>query len=92
MIEITAIHLSGPAKHEHIASLQWRNVQTGATGQSSRQQIVQWLEESKANQAVVISNDARAYVGIQRHGDGSPYLRTHADGKWNDNLLALPRF
>jgi hypothetical protein len=22
-------------------------------------------------------------------GEGGPYLRTHADGRWNDNLLAL---
>lgn len=31
----------------------------------------------------------RAYVGVVR-GDGNkdPYLRTHADGEWNDNLLA----
>jgi hypothetical protein len=21
-----------------------------------------------------------------------PYLRTHADGQWSNNLLALPRF
>jgi hypothetical protein len=32
----------------------------------------------------------KVYVGVVR-GDGmkSPYLRTHADGKWKDNLLAL---
>lgn len=32
----------------------------------------------------------KVYIGVVR-GDGSkaPYLRTHADGKWNDNLLAL---
>jgi hypothetical protein len=32
----------------------------------------------------------KVYVGVVR-GDGnkSAYLRTHADGKWNDNLLAL---
>ena len=33
----------------------------------------------------------KVHVSVVR-GDGSkaPYLRTHADGKWNDNLLALP--
>ncbi len=32
----------------------------------------------------------KVYVGVVR-GDGNkaPYLRTHADGKWRDNLLAL---
>ena len=92
MIEITAIHLTDPPKHEHIALLRWRNIQTGSTGQSTVQQIIQWLEESKANQAVVVNSDARAYVGVRRPKNGPPYLRTHADGEWNDNLLALPRF
>lgn len=30
----------------------------------------------------------RAYVGVVREAGKSPYLRTHADGTWNDNLLA----
>ena len=34
----------------------------------------------------------KVYVGVVR-GDGNkaPYLRTYADGKWQDNLLALSR-
>jgi hypothetical protein len=43
MIEIAAIRLAGGVGHEHVDSLQWRNTQSGATGQSSRQQIVEWL-------------------------------------------------
>lgn len=31
----------------------------------------------------------RAYIGVVRDTGKDPYLRTHADGKWNDNLLAL---
>lgn len=31
----------------------------------------------------------RAEVGVV-NGPSGPYLRTHADGVWNDNLLALP--
>lgn len=31
----------------------------------------------------------KVYVGVVRgDGDKAPYLRTYADGKWNDNLLA----
>ena len=93
MIEITAIRLDGTtARHEHISSLQWRNTQSGATGQSTRQTIVDWLEESKANQAVVAKNGTWVYVGVRRPGKGPHYLSTHADGIWTDNLLALPRF
>lgn len=31
----------------------------------------------------------RAYVGVVREAGKVPYLRTHADGYWNDNLLSL---
>jgi Protein of unknown function (DUF3892) len=93
MIEITAIRLEGSsARHEHISSLQWRNIQTGATGQSTRQAVVDWLEESKANQAVVLSKGYRVYVGVRRPENKPKYLSTFANGEWTDNLLALPRF
>ncbi len=32
----------------------------------------------------------RANVGVVREQGKRPYLRTHADGYYNDNLLALP--
>jgi hypothetical protein len=35
------------------------------------------------------STGKKVYVGVIREAGRSPYLRTHADGKWNDNLLAL---
>ena len=31
----------------------------------------------------------RAYLGVVRPGKGAPYLRTYADGIWNDNLAGL---
>lgn len=31
----------------------------------------------------------KMYIGVVREVDKNPFLRTHADGKWNDNLLAL---
>lgn len=33
----------------------------------------------------------RADVGVVRQSGRLPYLRTYADGVWNDNLLALPQ-
>lgn len=33
----------------------------------------------------------RADVGVVREAGKSPYLRTFADGIWNDNLLSLPQ-
>ncbi len=34
-------------------------------------------------------NGKRAEIAVV-NGPSGPYLRTHADGQWNDNLLALP--
>lgn len=34
------------------------------------------------------TTNKRAYVGVVRESGKDAYLRTHADGKWNDNLLA----
>jgi hypothetical protein len=31
----------------------------------------------------------KMYIGVVREAGKVPFLRTHADGKWNDNLLAL---
>ena len=34
------------------------------------------------------STGAKVYIGVVREQGKVPYLRTYADGKWNDNLLA----
>jgi len=31
----------------------------------------------------------RADVGVVREANSRPYIRTYADGKWNNNLLSL---
>lgn len=32
----------------------------------------------------------KVYIAVVREQGKAPYLRTHADGKYNDNLLAQP--
>lgn len=89
MIAATAVHMVGGTRHEHIAEVRWRNLTTGDSGNSSRQQMVDWVR-ANPGQAVVDHGGHRAYVGII---DATPpYIRTYADGVWNDNLLALPRY
>jgi Protein of unknown function (DUF3892) len=34
-------------------------------------------------------NGKRSEVGVVRETGKAPYLRTHADGDWNNNLLSL---
>jgi hypothetical protein len=90
-IKITAIRQSGGSGHEHITDLWWTNPASGKTGQSSRAQLVDWIENGGGKAYVEDQYGGRADVGVVTPGSGPKYLRTHADGRWTDNLLALPR-
>ena len=91
MVQVTAIHQVGGVEHRHIASVRWRNPQDGATGQSSRQEMVDWLNASPQNQAYVTNGAVPAYVRV-RNDHYPPFIQTWADGIWQNNLLALPRY
>ena len=54
----------------------------------TRQQVVDSIR-ANTNTFYTLVNGNRADVGIVK-GQYGDYLRTYADGKWNDNLLALP--
>ncbi len=54
----------------------------------TRQQVVASIEQ-KTNTFYTLVQGNRANVGVV-DGPNGKYLRTYADGKWNDNLLALP--
>ena len=89
-IQITAIRLAGGNGHEHISDLWWTSLDTGKSDVSTRAVIVDWIENEKGVAFVEQPAGVRAYVGIYPL-NGQKYLRTHSDGKWTDNLLALPR-
>ena len=44
--------------------------------------------EAKTNTFFTLVQGVRADVGVV-NGPNGKYVRTYADGKWNDNLLAL---
>jgi hypothetical protein len=54
----------------------------------TRQDVIQSIEQG-ANTFYTSVNGKRADVAVVKGADGK-YLRTHADGYYNDNLLALP--
>jgi hypothetical protein len=91
MVEITSIHQVGGVQHHHIASVRWRNPQNGDTGENSRQEMVTWLNASPQNQAYVTNGATPAYIRV-RNDVNPPYIQTWADGIWQNNLLALPRY
>ena len=90
MVYITHIRLSGGTRHEHITDVKWHNPTNGKTGESTKQNMVDWLRTAGNNARVKDQFGDEAQVGIVE--GNPPYLRTHADGKWTDNLLALPKF
>lgn len=86
----TAIRLSGGQSHEHIVHLWWTDSVTGVTGDDTRARLVSWVEAG-GSAYVEDGYRNRADVGVVTPAYGAKYLRTYADGKWTDNLLALPR-
>lgn len=71
--------------HEHITHI--GNVDDH--WQLTRESAIARIEaKTEAFYTVDAYTGNRAYVGVVREPGKAPYLRTHADGKWNDNLLA----
>jgi hypothetical protein len=60
----------------------------GAGWKWTRQQVVD-LINAKTHTFFTLVGGKRANVGVV-NGPNGAYLRTYADGVWNDNLLALP--
>lgn len=90
MINITNIHMAGGTQHQHIASVKWTDPGDGGAGESTRQEMVEWIRDEKGVAHVHGTDGSVSQVGVV---DATPpYIRTYADGDWNDNLLALPRY
>jgi len=88
-VYITQIHLVDGFQHEHIARVRWQDTQNSTqTGEASRQEMVDWI--NGGGQAYVSQGGHTVAVGVVNANP--PYIRTHADGIWTDNLLALPQF
>jgi hypothetical protein len=81
--------MQGGTGHEHIAEVAWTNPASGDTGQSSRAAMVDFLR-TPGNRAYVSDGQRTVEVGVVEAS--TPYIRTHADGVWTDNLLALPTY
>lgn len=54
----------------------------------TRQQVITSINAG-TNTFYTLEGGKRAEIGVV-NGPSGPYLRTYADGQWNDNLLALP--
>lgn len=91
-VRITHVHIEGfPEDHQHITSYRWIDEADNGTGTSSKPTLVEWID-GKKGRAYVGTGSSRVEVGVVRPQYGDPYLRTYADQRWNNNLLALPKF
>jgi hypothetical protein len=86
-VQVTCIVKRDPSsRHEGI-------LQIGGTGGGGwRLPAGEAIASIKAgtNTFYTFANGRRAEVAVVQ-GPTGPYLRTHADGQYNDNLLALPQ-
>jgi hypothetical protein len=89
-VQVTHRRMSpGGWSNEHIVAVRWRSDQDGDVNESTREVMVDWID-NKRGSAYVLGPQSRSEVGVVH--ETPPYLRTHANGIWNDNLLALPTF
>jgi hypothetical protein len=88
-IRITAIRLSGGTTHQHIVRLWWTNPADGKTGDNTRAEIVDWIE-NQDGKAYVDEGGHRVNVYVRTPATGPKYLQTASDGHWANNLLSLP--
>jgi hypothetical protein len=73
--------------HEHITHV--GNI--AGKWKITRELAIRFIESGEHTFHVVDPNNGkRAYVGVVRgEGNKAPYLKTHADGQYNNNLLSL---
>jgi hypothetical protein len=86
-VQVTCITKPQPqSPHEHITHLGNPSVPWKWT----REQVIASIDAA-ANTFYVVDpyTKKRADIGVVRTAGKAPYLRTHADGDWNDNLLSL---
>ena len=73
--------------HEHITHV--GNIRTD-NWVETREIVIKYIQNN-THTFYVFENGKRSEVGVVNPNDGrSPFLRSHADGYWNDNLLSLP--
>jgi hypothetical protein len=88
---VTCITKPNPLNsHEHITHL--GNPGANPPWRWTREQVIVSIE-ARTNTFFVIDRmtGRRADIAVVRVTGRAPFLRTHADGVWNDNLLSLPQ-
>ncbi|MDQ7978708.1 DUF3892 domain-containing protein [Paraburkholderia sp. SARCC-3016] len=71
--------------HEHITHIG----HTANNWRLTREEAIKRIDNKEAVFYTIDKTTGKhVYIGVYREQGRAPFLRTHADGKWNDNLLA----
>ena len=74
--------------HQSISDYKFRDDSTLATEWKTKASGVSYVRTYGATK--VSGGGSEASVYVHDNANGADYLQTKADGKWTDNLLALP--
>ncbi len=94
MIYITEVRMGRNGnRHEHIEAVRWERQDSPETGESTREEMVDWIGNKKGFAHVRDDEEHDMPVEVVRPKKGQPYIRARADNsEWKDNLLTLPRY
>ncbi len=88
-VRITCITKPQNGRHEHITFV-------GNPANNWKWSVPDVVKsiDAKTNTFYVLDSKTgrRGNVGVVRPTNHAPYIRTYADGVWNDNLLSLPQY
>lgn len=94
MIYVTEIHMNDHepgTEHSHIERLRWKNHRTSENGESTREELVDWIRNRGIDIFVKDEDGDDVPVGVVNAMP--PYLRTYRDeADKEDDLLEVPRY
>lgn len=77
------------SSHEHITHIGNITNDPANRWRLPREEAIRRIEaKEEAFYTVDRATGNKMYIDVVRETGRNPFLRTHADGKWNDNLLA----
>ena len=86
-----AVQSDRMSSHEHITHIGNITNPPADRWRLTNEVAIQRIEaKEEAYYTVDRATGNRMYIGVVWEAGKVPYLRTHANGKWNDNLLAQP--
>ncbi len=96
MIYITEVRMgNGGNGHEHIEAVRWERADNPETGESTVEEMVDWIGRKKAGFAYVrgVKGNEDVPVRAIHPSNARPHIKTEPDEKeLKDDLLDLPRY